>query len=114
MRKVKDLMGILSILVLILFGCSSSSSPDWAYNFVVWEDNIYVISDEYTENIGNVIGEVIRYSDHEAVYKGNFSNYYKEGTKYYEIKEVNTTEAIAIQEEDSYRIANLKGKYGKE
>jgi len=114
MRKVKGLMGILSILVLILFGCSSSSSPDWAYNFVVWEDNIYVISDEYTENIGNVIGEVTKYSDHEAVYNENFSNYYKKGTKYYEIKDVNTTEAIAIQEEDSYRIANLKGKYGKE
>ncbi|MFJ6211186.1 hypothetical protein [Lysinibacillus sp. NPDC092081] len=111
MRNVKGLMGILSISVLMLIGCSSSSSPDWVYNFVVWDDYMYVVSDEYTENVGNVLGEVTKYSDQEAIYDGNFSNHYREGTKYYKIKEVSTSEVIAIQEGDSFRIANREGKY---
>jgi hypothetical protein len=114
MSKVKGLMGILSISVVILIGCSPSSSKDWIYNFVVWEDYMYVVSDEYTENVGDVLGEVTKYSDQEAIYNGNFSNYFRKGTKYYAIKGVSTSEAIAIQEGDTYRIANRKGKYGLE
>lgn len=113
MHNVKRLMGILSISVLILIGCSSSSSPDWVNSFVVWNNYMYVVSEEYTENV-ELLGEVTKYSDREAIYDGNFSNHYREGTKYYEIKGVNTSEAIAIQEGDSYRIANRKGKYGLE
>ncbi|MGE7997595.1 hypothetical protein ACQKOF_02725 [Lysinibacillus sp. NPDC093190] len=114
MPKVNSLMGILSTSVLILIGCSTYSSPDWVYNFVVWDDYMYVVSDEYTENVGDMLGEVTKYSDQEAIYDENFSNHYREGTKYYEIKEVSTSEAIAIQEGDSYRIAKREGKYGLE
>ncbi|MFF2175880.1 hypothetical protein ACFVT8_05375 [Lysinibacillus sp. NPDC058147] len=114
MQNIKGVMGILLISVLILIGCSPASSPDWVNSFVVWDDYMYVVSDEYTENVRDVLGEVTKYSDQEAKYDGNFSNHYREGTKYYEIKGVSPSEAIAIQEGDSYRIANRKGKYGLE
>ena len=113
MRKSKLLMGILSILLLISAGCASTSSMDWASNFVVWDEYIYIVSDEYTENVGAVLGEVTHYSDHEATYTGNFSNQYEKGTKYYEIEGVSPEVAIAVKENDKYRIAKQEGKYGE-
>lgn len=113
MRRSKSLLGILSTFLLILAGCTSSSSMDWAHNFVVWDEYIYIVSDEYTENVGEVLGEVTHYSDQEATYTGNFSNKYEEGTKYYKIEGVSTEVAIAVEENDEFRIANQEGKYGE-
>ncbi|MFD1030257.1 hypothetical protein [Metaplanococcus flavidus] len=109
----KFLLGILSIVLLTLAGCTSTSSQDWASNFIVLDGYIYIVSDEYTENVGEVIGQVTHYSDQEATYAGNFSNMYEEGTKYYEIEGVSREVAIAVEENDKYRIANQNGKYGE-
>ncbi|MEC1179628.1 hypothetical protein P9B03_14100 [Metasolibacillus meyeri] len=111
MHKLKILISIFVAYVLVT-GCSSSS-PDWAYHFVVWNDYMYVVSDEYTENVGSVIGEVTKFSDSEGTYSGNFSNKFEEGTKYYEIEGVDTDVSIAIEEGSRYRIAHHNGKYEK-
>lgn len=93
-------------------GNTNTSSADWAYSFVVWEDYIYQISDEDVQEVDEKIGEVTAYSDTEGSYAGNFSNEYKKGTKYYSITGVSTEEAIAIKEEDgTYRKATRDGKY---
>lgn len=82
--------------------------------FVVWDGYIYEISDEYPDNVDNEIGEVTRYSGEEETYSGNFSNEYKKGTKYFSIEGINTSEAIAIEEDDGkYRKAIRDGKYGE-
>lgn len=86
------------LTILLLVGCSTGS-PSWAYGFVKWDGETYVSTDsEISENnIGNLVGEVTRYSTKEGSYSGDFSNQYEKGAKYYEIKGINTDEAIAIK-----------------
>lgn len=111
LSKLKILISICAACVLV--ASCSTSSPDWAHNFVVWNDFMYVVSDEYTENIGGVIGEVTKFSDSEGIYSGNFSNKFEEGTKYYEVEGVSTDVSIAIEEGSRYRIAYRNGEYKK-
>ncbi|MFJ7667395.1 hypothetical protein ACIQXI_09810 [Lysinibacillus sp. NPDC097195] len=99
-----------AFVVMLLFPCKAMATS-WAYPFVVWDDYIYVVSDEYVENIDKVIGKVTKYSDMEQ-YEGNFSNVYSKGTKYYSIKGIDTGTAIAIQEENGQYIkAFREGEY---
>ena len=90
----------------------NKTSADWAYPFVVWDGYIYVVSDEFVEEVDEEIGRVTKYSDKEGTYSGNFSNVYKKGTAYYSIKGVSTDEAIAIEEEGGkYKKAIRDGEY---
>lgn len=106
-----------AILLLSLTACSNSisdnSSADWTSSFIVWDDYIYQVSNEYVSDVGKEIGEVTKYSDMEGTYSGNFSNVYQKGTKYYSIKDVSTDEAIAIEDKGKYRKAIRDGKYGE-
>lgn len=103
---------ITVLFVLMTFFLPSKTiATSWAYSFVVWDDYIYVISEEYVTEIDGVIGEVTRYSDMEQ-YSGNFSNAYEKGTEYYSIEGVSTDEAIAIEESDGrYIKAYREGEY---
>jgi hypothetical protein len=109
---------LLSIFFIFIFTVINSSVfpnktlADWAYSFVVWDGYTYVVSDEYVTEVDKVIGNVTIYSSIEGTYSGNFSNAYKEGTKYYSIKGIDTNEAIAIQENDGkYKRAIRNGEY---
>lgn len=99
--------------LIVLTGCSniSSSSADWVSAFVVWDDYIYRVSEEYILEVDEEIGNVTAYSDREAIYSGNFSNTYEKGTKYFAITGTSTGEAIAIEEGGKYRKAVRNGKY---
>ncbi|NOU70284.1 hypothetical protein GC098_02325 [Paenibacillus sp. LMG 31458] len=88
---------------------------DWAYAFVVYDGNTYVISKELVgqSQIGSLIGKVTKYSDREGTYSGNFSNRYPKGTEYYEIIGIKVHEAIAVKEKDGLFIkATYRGEYG--
>lgn len=108
---------ILSVMIfgtLILSACTSDignsenkiqtdSSASWVYQFVKWENESYVVTEEEVnkDNIGAEIGEVTFYSDEESAdTSGNFSNVFEEGTKYYEITNIDKKEAIAIKVEE--------------
>jgi multidrug efflux pump subunit AcrB len=110
---VKYLVSCVFIFTII----NSSFFPnkaiaEWAYSFVVWEGYTYVVSDEYVTEVDKLIGKVTIYSSIEGTYSGNFSNAYKEGTKYFSIKSIDTGRAIAIQESDGkYIRANRNGEY---
>lgn len=119
---MKRLLIFLCTVLSILFitGCGtqdnpgSQSSADWAYNFVVWDDDMYEILNEEInqEEIDKEIGEVKQNSDFEGTYGNGFSNKYPVGTKLFKIKEVKTSEYIAIHtEEGIYIKAEDKGKY---
>lgn len=96
---------------MIVLSPNKSLATSWAYPFVVWDDYLYVVTDEYVAAVGEEIGHVTKYSDMEQ-FSGNFSNSYREGTKYYAIIGVSKEEAIAIKEdEDTYRKAVREGKY---
>jgi hypothetical protein len=86
-----------ALLLLVSFPVEALS---WAYPFVVWNGNVYEVKDERVtpSAIGKNIGEVETKPDEmTGEYYGNASNVYPEGTKYYEIKGVSTSEAIAVE-----------------
>jgi hypothetical protein len=102
---------MLVVFICTLIFPTKSLATSWAYSFVVWEDNIYVISDEYVSEIKSEIGQVTKYSDMKS-YPGNFSNTFEKGTKYYSIKGISTNEAIAIEESNGrYIKAYRDGEY---
>jgi hypothetical protein len=101
---------ILTVIISSVF--PNKTLAEWAYFFVVWDGYTYVVSDEYVTEVDKEIGNVTIYSTIEGTYSGNFSNAYKEGTKYYSIKGIDTNEAIAIQEDaGKYKRANRKDEY---
>lgn len=72
---------------------------------------MYVVSEEYVTDVETELGQVTKYSGMKQ-YGGNFSNAYKEGTKYYAIKGVDPNKAIAVQvEKDVYLKAESNGAY---
>lgn len=112
MRNRQFFFVALAFLFFFTSLLPNKSSADWAYPFVVWDGYIYVISDEFVEEVDKKIGRVTKYSDKEGTYSGNFSNVYKKGTVYYSIKGVSTDEAIAIEEEGGkYKKAVMDGEY---
>lgn len=98
---MKKILVVMIFGILVFTGCSlvdgdseneTPSSNAWVYSFVKWENENYVVTEEEVkeEKIGTEIGEVTSYSDQESSdTTGNFSNHYEEGTKYYEITDVN-------------------------
>ena len=124
MKKI--LVGMIFGL-LILTGCSfvdgnseNEIQPTnaWVYSFVKWENENYVATEEEVkeEKIGAEIGEVTSYSHQESSdTSGNFSNQYEEGTKYYEITDINPEEAIAIKiQEGKFIKAVISDKWEEE
>ncbi|MED4534384.1 hypothetical protein [Metabacillus fastidiosus] len=113
--KFQHLLSLFIFITLFIFLLYPvQSSAKWAYSFVVWDGYTYIISDEYVTEVDKEIGHVTKYSDIEGTYSGNFSNSYKEGTKYYSIKGISTAEAITIQEgNNKYRKAVRDGKYSE-
>lgn len=115
--------------ILLLSGCSlgieeteneiqNDSEASWAYPFVKWENETYVVTEEEVkeEKIGDKIGEVTFYSHQEgAETSGNFSNRYEEGTEYYEIIDINKKEAIAVKvQEGRFIKAVISDKWKEE
>jgi hypothetical protein len=113
MKNKKHVLSML-MFVLLLTSLMFPSKPlatSWAYPFVVWQDYIYVVSEEYVTEVDKEIGKVTKYSDMESL-SGNFSNMFKKGTKYYSIKGISTDEAIAVEEsKGKYVRADREGKY---
>ncbi|MDM5336293.1 hypothetical protein QUF84_03475 [Fictibacillus enclensis] len=124
MKMLKSVSFIFALLLAVQSFSGSHVSASWAYPFVVWDHYTYSISEEYVDQVGKEIGEVTKYSDQEGAYTGNFSNQYKKGTKYFEIKGISTDKAIAIQEpggkyikairEHKYQEASLVGNFMRE
>ncbi|SFB04910.1 hypothetical protein SAMN05216312_103206 [Cohnella sp. OV330] len=113
MRLIKG-MYVFTTLSIALTLFAGSAYASWAYSFVVYHGNTYVVTDERVEpsQIGSRIGKVTKYSDDEGTYSGNFSNQYPKGTKYYHIIGVKVRDAIAVKEaEDLYVKATYRGKY---
>jgi hypothetical protein len=111
MKVSKSLSLILLLVVVCCFLLPSKQFASWAYSFVVYDGYIYVISDEYVTEIDKELGHVIKYSDNEGTYYGNFSNTFKKGTKYFSIKGINTDTAIAVEDDGKFIKADREGEY---
>lgn len=101
MKKVT----FLSLLLVFMIS-SSIQALSWAITFVVWEGKVYEVTQEdiiEESEIGKIIGEVkTNPDDMTGDYYGDASNFYPIGTKYYEIKGISTSDAIAIKEENQW------------
>ncbi|MEG0473333.1 MAG: hypothetical protein RR588_13450 [Solibacillus sp.] len=111
--KSKSFLPIAVVLCIIVgsFFPLKTMATSWVYLFVVWDDSIYVISEETVTHVDKVIGKVTKYSDMDQ-YGGNFSNVYPKGTKYYSIKDVDPKIAIAVQDENGQFVKAIReGEY---
>lgn len=95
--RVNQKVLILAFVFTTLVFPTKPLATSWAFPFVVWEDYIYVVTEEEVPegDVGKEIGQVTIYSDMVSI-SGNFSNIYPRGTKYYSIQDVKTDEAIAV------------------
>ena len=108
--NVYKLMAVFYLSLLLVFPLKTSATS-WANHFVVWNGNMYVVSDEHVQKVENEIGAVTKYSDMKQ-YGGNFSNIYPKGTKYFTIKDIDTDIAIAVETADGeYVKAVNDGEY---
>lgn len=111
MKKTNLITVALLLCIVFPFSSAKVFSTSWAYPFVVWNDSVYVVSEETVLDVEKEIGKVTKYSDMEQ-YSGNFSNVYPKGTKYYSIKGINTSVAIAVESsEGQYIKAYRQGEY---
>ena len=86
---------ILLTFILLLVPVTAFATS-WAYEFVVYNDAVYVVTGEAEGEVGEKLGEVTYYSD-MYTHSGNFSNHYPKGTEYYEIIGVDPSEMIAVR-----------------
>lgn len=110
MKNLKIIL-VLAILFIIPF---NTVYAKWANEFVVYNKNIYVITDKKVNAklIGSMLGQVTKYSDREGTYSGNFSNKYPKGTKYYGIIDSDVNKVIAVKEKNGTFIeAKYDGEY---
>lgn len=113
LKKSRITASLLYIIILtLLLGCNQSSQ-DWAFNFVVWNGDIYEIDESVTVDAENEIDTVEKYVEQEGNYTGVFSNFLPKGSKIYKIKEKNTDEVIAVEVNGIYVEARNQGKYGE-
>ncbi len=111
MVKMFKIILIAGIMLLLPF---TTAYAKWAYEFVVYNKNVYIVTDKKIdpELIGAKLGQVTKYSLREGTYSGNFSNTYPKGTKYYEITGVDVKELIAVKDADGTFIeAKYSGEY---
>jgi len=108
MKKIA--IGITLFLALFI----QPASADWAYRFVVYSGNLYLVTNQTVDpgEIGAKIGAVTKYSDKEGTYSGNFSNTFPQGTAYYSIQGMNMDMEIAVQKGKNAFIRTIyKGHY---
>ena len=91
---------ILTVLILSNIFSSSVQALSWHSEFVVWNDKVYEMKEEMMEDgeIGEYIGKVdSEADDYTGNYDGNASSVYPIGTEYYEIKNLSSDQAIAVE-----------------
>ena len=100
------------IVFTLLSGCKQGSA-DWAFHFVVWNENIYKIDETVIVDVEEEIDTVEKNVENEGNYKGVFSNLLPKGAKLYKIKGENTDKAIAVELNGTFVEARNQGEYGK-
>ena len=91
---------VLVLLLLLITTHSSAQALSWAYLFVVWNGNVYEVTEEEVieGDINKTIGKVKRKAnDMTGSYYGDASNFYPTGTKYYAINGESTESTIAVE-----------------
>ncbi|AQQ52609.1 hypothetical protein [Planococcus lenghuensis] len=94
---------MLLFISLFFLSVPAVSALEWANFFVVWDGNIYEITEEEipSSKIGERIGEVTsQANDMTGDFFGNASNYFPTGTDYFTIDGFSANTAIAVETEE--------------
>ena len=100
MQQIKQIKQIILTIGMILLFTMTASALSWAYAFVVYNGNVYEVTDQVVSEseIDQQIGEVTsKPDDQTGDYNGDASNFYEIGTKYYEMKGTSQKKAIAVE-----------------
>lgn len=108
MRKRWDVL----IVLLIASGCGTEEQTATSASFaqeraIVFEGQLYAGSDRNVTTVGDQIGAIDQKIEQEAQEdqaKGNYSNYYAEGTAIFEIDSRPVSEAIAVEIEEHHYV----------
>jgi len=117
--KIKVCRLALLALVSFLVACSApSGGPDWSHQFIVWDGDMYIISDDMIDesDLEMELGKVEKYSSRETNHENNdivFSNHFSEGATIFKMIEVKESESLAIKQGEMITKLNNNGKYGK-
>lgn len=100
--KINKLMlfTIFVVTAILLSGCSSSSNNgSFASQAMVrWDGVIYTGTQEMVHEIQDELGRIEYYiTDETQSNKNRSSNFYKEGTMVYKIKDIDVNDAVAIE-----------------
>ncbi|RLQ94514.1 hypothetical protein [Falsibacillus albus] len=112
---MKQITFMVLLTFFLLTGCQSSPSADWAYSFIVYHGDNYIVSDNMIpdEDLGKQINTVEVYSDQEVNVNPNkiFSNHFPAGSKIFTIKGKDD-KTLAVQTKDGNFEVNYANKYG--
>ncbi len=102
-------------LFLIFLISSSVQASGWAYDFIVWDGKVYEVKKEEMiekSDLGKRIGRVTTQRTEPLIidgiytsgmtYYGNYSNAYRVGTPYREIKGISTSSSIAVKVDNGW------------
>lgn len=98
MKKV-----MVAFIAFFFLSLPATDALTWIAFFVVWEGNVYEITEEQVpaseirERIGEVNSEA---NDMTGDYYGNASNYFPVGTDYFAIDGVSTVDAVTVEVEE--------------
>ncbi|MGG4554047.1 hypothetical protein [Paenibacillus humicus] len=101
----KALVIILAVPIFLgLWSCSNQHNlQSWAFDVVTWNHEVYKITNEAVTEIDDEIGTIKKHSTNESSELPNlFSNKYNKGTKLFKIKNVETNDYIAVQDDGLY------------
>ncbi|KAB8139183.1 hypothetical protein F9U64_01990 [Gracilibacillus oryzae] len=95
---------IAVLIILLLFHPLFIQALEIGDPFVVLDGKVYQVLEEQVDNseIRQEIGQVTAESNDISRFYGNASNIYPVGTKYYQIKQTDITEAIAVYDGNDY------------
>ncbi|MFJ8236787.1 hypothetical protein ACIQ34_13850 [Ureibacillus sp. NPDC094379] len=100
MQQIKQMILTIGMVLLLT---TTASALSWAYAFVVYNGNVYEVTDEVVSEseVKQQIGEVnSKPDDQTGDYYGDASNFFEIGSKYYGIKGTSKKEAIAVESKE--------------
>lgn len=112
------LLAFVSFLVACGNNTATSESPDWSHNFIVWNGDMYIVSEEIINesDLDMELGKVDEYSSNEIDNIDTnlvFSNHFSEGSIVFKIIGVKESESLVVKEGDTLTKLNNNGKYGQ-
>ncbi|MBR2563619.1 MAG: hypothetical protein IKE29_03255 [Paenibacillus sp.] len=105
---MKRAFTLILTFMFCLVACSNlghSEIQSWAFDVVTWDHGVYKVTNEKVSEteVEIEIGIIKKHSTNESDELPDlFSNKYKKGTRLFKVKNIETTNYISVQDNDTY------------